>query len=234
MTLFGNNFNEGVQDRKQDGRYRPIKNGLRQLAKFDFWLPGYNTRLQERLRGYNTSSEDVARVDNISDLIPNIISKLPSDNNSTKTSELPSQPINITSKLKVTNDKTVNVGNVSGRHMSIDELIDACTNLKNKLRSVHNDFVAIYQSCMANQDACEELRKGYSATIEYLSEQTFIKDDVRVFEENQQDTDHEIQKLIIQFDDLMVAILNLTNQINDIDIVEIDKVIKWLGSRPNR
>lgn len=236
MTLFGNNFNEGVKDRERDGQDSPIKNGFRQLGKIDFWLPGYNTRLQERLKGYNTASADVARVDNISNLIPNIISKFPSDNNnnSTKTSALPRQPINITSKLKVTSNTTVNVGNVSGRHMTIDELIEACTNLKNKLRAVHDDFLVIHQNCTKNRQDFEQERLYYSTEIEVLSEQIFIQNSARIFEENQQETDQEIKKLITQLDDLMVAIINLTNQINDIDIVEIDKVIKWLEKHPSR
>lgn len=236
MTLFGNNFNEGVKDRERDGRDRPIKNAFRQLGKIDFWLPSHNARLQERLWGYNTSSTDVARVNNISNLIPNIISKLPSDNNtnSTKTSELSSRSINTTSDLKIASNKTVNVGNVSVRHMSIDELIEACTNLKNKLQSVHDDFLAIYQNCTANQESFEQERLYYSTEIEVLSEQTFIQNSAIRFEKNQQDTDQEIQKLISLLNDLMMAIINLTNQINDVDIVEIDKVIKWLENHPDR
>lgn len=234
MTLFGNNFNEGVKDRERDGRDRPIKNGFRQLGKIDFWLPGHNTRLQERLKGYNTASTDVARVDNISSIIPNIISKFPSDNNSTKTSDLDSQSINISSKLKVTSNTTVNVGSVLGKHMTIDELIEACTNLKNKLQSVHDDFLVIYKNCTENQESFKQERLYYSTEIEVLSEQTFIQNSAIRFAKNQQDTDQEIQKLISLLDDLMMEIINLTNQINDVDIVEIDKVIKWLENHPER
>lgn len=179
MTLFGNNFDEGIKDRQNDGRYRPIKNGFRQLAKADFWLPGHNERLKERLKGYNTE-----------------------------------------------------IGSVSSGHMEISELIIVCTDLKNKLQSISDDCLAIRQSCTENQDAFEEVRLGYSSTIEYLSEQTFIRNSARIFEENQQDTDQEILKLIGIFDDLMTSIISLTEHINDIDVVEIDRMTEWLRNHP--
>ena len=211
MTLFGNNFNEGIKDRQRDGQDKPIKNGFSQLGKVDFWLPGHNQRLQERLRGYNTASTDAARINNISNLIPDI------------------NPIQ-----SVTSNNSINVGNVSGRHMSIDQLIEICTNLKNKLKSVHDDFLAIHKDCDTNKQACEDIRSGYSCTIEYLSEQTFIQNSARIFQENQENTDQEIKKLIDLLDDLMTKITNLANQINDVDINQIDVAIKWLESHPER
>lgn len=118
-------------------------------------------------------------------------------------------------------------------HMSVDQLIEICTNLKNKLHSINEDFLQIHESCKTNQEAFEDIQLGYVLAIDYLSQQHFIQNNANAFATNQVSTNQKIGLLSEHLDLLKNQINVLVEQIENQDIHSINGTIEWLEANPH-
>ena len=118
-------------------------------------------------------------------------------------------------------------------HLSTDELIEICTNLKNKLHSINEDFSQICEICKANKEAFKDIQLGYASAIDYLSQQHFIKNNANAFQANQISTNQKIGALNEDLDLLKQQINILIQQIETQDIHSISNIIEWLEENPH-
>lgn len=118
-------------------------------------------------------------------------------------------------------------------HMSTYELIEVCTNLKNKLHSMNEDFLQINHNCETNQEAFEDIQLGYALAIDYLAQQRFIQNNSDSFATNQINTNQKIAVLSEHLDLLKRQINVLVEQIGTRDIRSINNVIEWLEENPH-
>lgn len=111
MSLFGNNFNEGIQARQNDDVDHQLKYKFSQFAKADTWLPKGGDRATERIKGYMTASADIERVNNIQ-----------------------------THNTLTPNQGATNMSSSGNNQLTIAELEDVCTSLKKRLDTLIDDF----------------------------------------------------------------------------------------------